>query len=146
MRKTYRHNEPSGSYGVRPGGRFVSEPLEPVPGTADASAAARGEPGLPARFRWRGAEYRVAGIVRTWKTTGPCRNGSSEVYLRRHWYEIVTEPRAVLSVYCQRQAKSSRGVAPRWFVYATHEDGLAAPAPVPTDAAARRGPAGDTHG
>lgn len=144
VRKTYRYNQPSGGYGVRAGGRFVSEPIDPVAGTRDASDAARGEPALPGRFRWRGVAYRIAGVVRTWKTTGPCRHGSREIYLRRHWYEIVTDPRAVMSIYCERQARSTRRIGPRWFVYALHESGDAAP--VPTAGPAQQEPAGENHG
>ncbi|MFA6135462.1 MAG: DUF6504 family protein [Phycisphaerae bacterium] len=71
---------------------FIGEPLTPVPLTGDAVAMARGEPGLPGRFRWRDQTYRVAGVIGVWKTCGPCRNGGGEMYLRRHWYKILAEP------------------------------------------------------
>jgi hypothetical protein len=96
---------------------FVCEELLPAAGTFGAAAMSRGEPGLPARFTWRGAEYRVAGVVRQWKTSGPCHSGSDEVYLRRHWYEVLTEPPAVLTIYCDRQAKDRRRPKRRWWVY-----------------------------
>lgn len=96
---------------------FVSERLVPAPLTGDARAMARGEPGLPRRFTWRDEQYSVAGVVETWKTSGPCRHGGGEMYLRRHWYKIVTEPRLVMTVYCERQARSSKQAKARWWIY-----------------------------
>ena len=100
-----------------PAEEFVSEELKPVPGTADPLPMARGEPGLPGRFLWRETEYRLVGVIRTWKTSGPCRSGADEVYLRRHWYEILTEPREVMTVYCERQPRLSRRPKARWWIY-----------------------------
>ncbi len=96
---------------------FVCEELHPAAGTFDPSGMARGEPGLPERFVWRGVEYRLAGVIRQWKTSGPCRSGSDEVYLRRHWYRIATDPPAILTIYCDRQAKDRRRAKRRWWVY-----------------------------
>ena len=67
--------------------RFISEPIVPTPGTFDVRAMTRGEPGLPARFTWRGDEYEVADVLTVWTTSTP-EGGSGEVYLRRHWWEI----------------------------------------------------------
>jgi hypothetical protein len=102
-----------------PGAReeFVCEEIAPAAGTFDTAGMSRGEPGLPGRFTWRGREYRVVGVVRQWKTSGPCRDGSPELYLRRHWYQIVTEPRATMTVYCDRQAKDRKKPKRRWWVY-----------------------------
>ena len=97
--------------------RFVSEPMVPEPGSGSASMAARGEPGLPDRFTWRGIEYRVAGVIEQWKTTGPCRSGSPEQYVRRHWWRVRTEPPAVMTVYCDRQARARKRPRARWWVY-----------------------------
>ena len=91
--------------------------MTPVAGSGRAAAMARGEPGLPERFTWRDTEYRVLGVIGQWKTSGPCKSGADEMYLRRHWYRIVTEPRAVMTVYCERQARSSRRAKSRWFIY-----------------------------
>jgi len=96
---------------------FVSEQLRPVAGTADTGGMSRGEPGLPGRFRWRGEEYAVVGMLRKWKTSGPCHHGSPEIYLRRHWYEIRTEPPLIMKVYCRRQAPSAKLCKARWWVY-----------------------------
>ena len=96
---------------------FVSEAMTPVAGAGDAAAMSHGEPGLPARFIWRGVEYRTAGVIRKWKTSGPCRHGGGEMYLRKHWYEILTAPPAVMTVYCQRQVRDPRRPKARWWIY-----------------------------
>ena len=104
---------------------FAGDELTPVPGTSDSAAMALGEPGLPARFTWRGREYGVAALLRKWKTSGPCNTGGGEKYLRRHWYRIAAEPcepgpdadAVTLTVYCERQARGARGAKSRWFVY-----------------------------
>jgi len=97
--------------------QFVSEPLVPVAGTGATSGMARGEPGLPQRFTWRGRDYRVLAVLQQWKSSGPCRSGGGEVYLRRHWYKVLTEPRAILTIYFERQANHPRRPKARWWVY-----------------------------
>jgi len=96
---------------------FVCEPLVPVRGTAQTAAMARGEPGLPDAFTWRGTRYRLLGVIESWKTSGPCRSGADEIYLRRHWYRILTEPRAILTVYFERQPRNRKRLKARWWVY-----------------------------
>jgi hypothetical protein len=96
---------------------FVCEAMTPVPGTGDAAGMARGEPGLPKRFTWRSQEYRIAGVIRAWKSSGPCRHGSQEMYLRRHWYKVLTDPPMIMTIYCDRQAKQRKHPKSRWWVY-----------------------------
>ncbi len=64
--------------------RFVSEGLQPVGEGVDLAAMARGEPGLPEAFHWRGGRLEVAQVLESWKETGSCKSGK-ERYLRRHW-------------------------------------------------------------
>ncbi len=92
--------------------QFISEQVLPVPGTASTAGMSRGEPGLPARFTWRDRQYRILDILQTWKTSGPCRSGGDEVYLRRHWYKVRTEPPAVMTLYFQPR-RASRAVRRR---------------------------------
>ncbi len=101
---------------------FVSERLVPVAGTADMAGMSRGEPGLPGRFAWRGREYSVVGVLRKWKTSGPCDHGSGERYLRRHWYEIRTQPGLIMTIYCQRQAPSVKRRKGRWWIYSVRRE------------------------
>jgi len=98
--------------------QFVSEEMIPVPGSADVRAMGRGEPGLPKRFTWRRRRYAVAGLLRSWKSSSPegGRPGG-DVYLRRHWFEILTDTGDVMTVYCERQARNRKRPKSRWWVY-----------------------------
>lgn len=100
--------------------QFISEPIEPAGLTMDASRMAMGEPGLPRRFRWRKTEYEVADVIERWKDSAPCRNGSGEMYLRKHWYAVRTTCGLRMTVYFERQRR--RGAAgriggARWWLY-----------------------------
>lgn len=97
--------------------KFASEPLIAEPGSMMASAMGRGEPGLPQRFTWRGQVFEVREILAQWKSTGDCSHGSGEKYVRRHWYRVHTEPDAVLTLYCDRQARDRGKPKRRWFVF-----------------------------
>ena len=83
---------------------FVSEPIVPIKASFDASGMARGEPGLPQKFRWRNKEYVVAEVLERAKEHGDCRHGSGERYLRRHNYRIRTTDGTVMNLYFQRSA------------------------------------------
>ena len=96
--------------------QFVSDPLIPAPGSFDASAMARGEPGLPAQFTWRGQMYQVDEVLEQWTSSTP-EGGSGELYLRRHWWQLRTSSGHVMKIYCQRQAKNKTDRKQRWFVY-----------------------------
>jgi len=63
---------------------FVSEAIAPVGPSFDARAMSTGEPGLPARFLWRDTDYEVARVIEKWRTTGDCKHGSGEQYVRRY--------------------------------------------------------------
>ena len=102
--------------------RFISEPIEPDRDTFDTERAARGEPGLPRQFTWRGEGYRIAKILATWKSTGPCSSGSPEKYVRKHWYKVCTENGAVMTLYCNRQMSRRGGkVRGGWVLYSIVE-------------------------
>jgi hypothetical protein len=101
---------------------FVSEPIEPVAGTFDTAGMTRAEPGLPGRFFWRGKEYTVTETIETWKQTGPCRYGSHEQYLRKHWYKIKTLDGLVMTLYFERQARSKTQRKTRWWLYSVNRD------------------------
>ena len=96
---------------------FVGEELLPVVGTTDLSAMSRGEPGLPQRFTWREREYRIVGVIGKWKSSGPCRGGGKEIYLRRHWYKVITVPGATMTIYFDRQARNPNRPKARWWIY-----------------------------
>ena len=95
--------------------RFISEPLEPITAGADTALMAAGEPGLPETFRWRGRLVTVQGVLRSWHETGPCSHGSPELYLRRHWFEIMTDC-GRMKIYFERQPRRGRK-QPRWWLF-----------------------------
>jgi hypothetical protein len=95
--------------------RLVSEEIRPEGGAFDAAAMARGEPGLPPSFVWRGAAHGVAARVRSWKGFRPDAGGT-EMYLRRHYFELRMEDDAIWVVYCLRQAGSRQAARHRWFL------------------------------
>jgi hypothetical protein len=98
--------------------RFISEPIDPVAGTADVSSMARGEPGLPRQFTWRGRTYAVAAVVQAWKRSEPERHKpGNERYLRRHYWTVETTDGQQMTLYCLRSAKPGKH---RWFLYTVH--------------------------
>jgi len=78
---------------------------------------ARGEPGLPGRFAWRGEEYVVAEVLAKWKESGRCKSGSTEMYLRKHWFRIKTQDALEMTIYFERQPKSKAQNKTRWWLY-----------------------------
>jgi hypothetical protein len=104
----------TGSGGQGEHEQFVSEAIEPKAGTFEASAMARGEPGLPTEFTWRGARYVVAEVLSTWKTSTADRG---EMYLRRHWFRVRTAGGERMTLYCERQAKNAKRPKARWWLY-----------------------------
>ena len=97
--------------------QFVSEMIEPVAGTADSAGMAIGEPGLPRSFSWRKQRYEVDAVLARWKESSPCRNGSNERYLRKHWFSVRTTNGDVMKIYFERQSRSARQAKARWWLY-----------------------------
>ena len=95
--------------------RFVSEPVEPL-GISDAGATLRGEPAMPAAFRWHDRELRVGRIDATRRGL---KNDRGDVYLKRHYFDFITPEGERVTVYFDRQAKPGQ---PRWWLYAIAED------------------------
>lgn len=100
--------------------RFISETIKPVVATCDTSRIAVGEPGLPREFLWRGRTIRVAAVLRTWRETGKCRNGSPELYIRKHWFEVATTSNGMMKIYFERQPRPGRK-GPRWWLFSIRE-------------------------
>jgi hypothetical protein len=100
--------------------RFISEAISPVAGTGDVMRMAIGEPGLPRAFVWRGQTVTVRAVLRTWGETGKCRHGSREMYVRKHWYEVVTASDGTMKLYFERQSRGGRKGA-RWWLFSIRE-------------------------
>ncbi len=94
--------------------QFISEPILPQAGTADTQAMGRGEPGLPTAFTWRSELYTVAGVLSTWKTSSL---DAGRLYLRRHWFRILTTSGQEMVLYCERQARNREKPKARWWLY-----------------------------
>lgn len=97
--------------------QFVSEPIRPDAGTFDAAAMARGEPGLPTGFTWRGQHYRIAAVAETWKESQPCDHGSGERYYRKRWFRVVVESGETMSLYALRHVKPGANAKARWWLF-----------------------------
>ena len=97
--------------------KFISEPIKPVEGTFETAGMARGEPGLPGRFIWRDKEYAVAELLEKWKQSSPCKSGSSEMYLRKHWFKIRCSDSSEMTIYFERQPRAKRDNKKRWWLY-----------------------------
>src|SRR5512142_522368 len=102
--------------------QFIDEAIEPVPGTFDTMRMARGEPGLPHEFVWRGHTYIVEGVLRQWNTTGPCKHGSGEMYVRKHWYEVLVSSGELMKIYFERQPRrGAKPISARWWLFSMSE-------------------------
>ena len=102
--------------------RFVGESLKPVAETFDTGRMAAGGPGLPREFAWRGGCVRVAKVLGEWRETAPCRHGSGERYVNKHWFEVATEKGQVMKLYFERRARG-RALSARWWLFSVEEPG-----------------------
>jgi hypothetical protein len=104
---------------------FVSEPITPVDASFDTERMARGEPGLPRKFRWRKREWLVAEVLESWKDYGDCAHGSGERYVRKHGYRIRTTDGWVLRLCFQRSfGRAKFRINSRWWISRIEEEGL----------------------
>jgi len=99
--------------------RLISEAIKPITETADTSRMAIGEPGLPREFVWRDQTVTVRAVLRSWWETGKCRHGSPEMYVRKHWYEVVTVSDGTMKIYFDRQGRGRGGA--RWWLFSVSE-------------------------
>ena len=98
--------------------RFVSEPMTPEAGSGAVDSMARGEPGLPRAFSWRGEWFEVALVLEQGKSRGEDRG---DVYVRKHWYELETTSGLRMRVYFDRNPGRSGSRESRWWVYWVEE-------------------------
>jgi len=102
---------------------FLCDPLAPVAGTFDAAAMARGEPGLPRQFQWRGTTIEITSVLCAWKETGGCSSGGGERYIRKHWYEVVSS-HGTMKIYFERQARGKASKRRWWLHSITRSPGV----------------------
>ena len=96
--------------------QFISEAIQPVAGTIDTARMSVGEPGLPRQFRWKSKTLQIAQVVKTWRETGPCHHGSGELYVRKHWFQVLTDSGDTMKIYFERQARSRKNKN-RWWLF-----------------------------
>ena len=100
--------------------KFISESIKPVTAGADTDMMSAGGPGLPSKFIWRGKVLGIAAVLNSWHDTGPCRNGSPENYVRKHWFEVETTSNQMAKIYFDRQSRD-RDLTKRWWLYSISE-------------------------
>lgn len=101
--------------------QFIGAALKPVAGTFDTAGMAAGGPGLPRQFQWGRQTVHVDRVLKTWRETGPCHHGSGERYVRKHWFQVLTDSGATLTIYFERQARA--GSRSRWWLYTIDGEG-----------------------
>lgn len=107
---------------------FISEPITPIDGSFDTMAMARGEPGLPHRFRWRKEEFLIIEVLEQWKDHGDCAHGSGERYVRKHGYRVRVADGTIFRLHFQRSfGRGKFRTKDRWSVHSMEWD--CAPAP-----------------
>lgn len=99
------------------GERLISERIVPDPASFNTATMSRGIPGVPACFTWRGREYRVKALRSTRKNLRPCRSGSAEKYVNKHFYTVETETGEIMTVYRTR----SGSIKDTWMLYSINE-------------------------
>ena len=101
--------------------RFISEPITPVSGTMPPGDMARGVPGFPRQFTWRGRTYILSETLESWRETGPCKSGGGEQYARKHWFRIRTESGEEMKIYFERQPRSKHDAKKRWWLHSLRD-------------------------
>jgi phosphoribosylglycinamide formyltransferase-1 len=96
-----------------PAEKLISEAVTPVAGSFNSAAMASGEPGVPMAFSWRGADYRVARVLDSWKNLRGCRNGSGEQYINKHFFRVETETGEIMTLYRTRTGSKRDS----WILY-----------------------------
>ena len=100
--------------------QFISAPLRPDPKTFDVNRMAAGEPGLPSVVYWNEQTIRIVRVVRTWRETGKCDHGSTDMYVRKHWYKVVTDAGQIMKIYFERQPRFGKSKC-RWWLFSIQE-------------------------
>lgn len=103
---------------------FISEPIVPVAETFNTARMSLGEPGLPEEFIWHDKTYTVKKVLNTWRKTSPCTHGSGEMYVRRHYYKVLTGSGEKMTLYFDRQPRKGEAKGPRWWLLSRERDTL----------------------
>ena len=63
----------------------------------------------------------MARVLNEWRETAPCRHGSGERYVSKHWFEVQTETGETMRLYFERRARS-RALSARWWLFSVEEE------------------------
>lgn len=100
---------------------FISEAIQPEPGSFSTELMARGLAALPGAFTWRGRRYEVVECLDHFKESSPeGGKAGGERYLRRQVFIVRLDTGQRAKLYVQRQAPrgaSGRVSKRRWFLY-----------------------------
>ncbi len=116
----------------RPVPRTILEPVTPHPGDFDARALARGEPGVPRRFTWRGRTYAVVEVLGGRRETENYSAGARDAYVKRHTVRVRTESGEVMVLSATR---GSKGHGTRWILRSIEGEDSSGPGAEGTTAA-----------
>ena len=97
------------------GAVFVSKNIKPCGDDFALERMLTGEPGLPRSFAWGDRTIVVAEVIKRWKSCSPCKHGSTEQYVRRHWYRILDPQGNRYTLYFDRSLPKHR--RDRWWLY-----------------------------
>jgi hypothetical protein len=98
-------------------GSLISEAIEPLWEEEANRPFLAGEPILPARFRWRGEEYRIEEVLETWKEYSSGSRQMPDRYLRKHWFHVRTGDGSHMKIYFERSARSKGTERARWWLF-----------------------------
>lgn len=100
---------------------FISEPIEPEPGSFSTELMARGLAALPGAFTWRGRRYEVVECLDHFKETSTeGASAQGDRYLRRQVFIVRLDTGQQAKLYVLRQARSGGSAKrrkQRWFLY-----------------------------
>lgn len=100
---------------------FISESIDPVPGSFQTDLMAQGLASLPGAFTWRNQRYEIVECLEHKKQTST--EGGTAVgdrYLRRQQFTVRLGTGQIAIIYVERHARpgTSRKMAKkRWFLY-----------------------------
>ncbi len=101
--------------------QFISEPIDPEPGSFSTELMARGLAALPGAFTWRGRRYEVVECLEHFKeTSNEGASAQGERYLRRQVFHVRLDTGQLAKLYIQRQCAagaSRRAAKRRWYLY-----------------------------
>ena len=95
--------------------QFIGAAIQPVAGTFD-TIDERGGAGASSAVPVGVADRRVARVLKSWRETGPCHHGSGDRYVRKHWYEVLTDSGETMTIYFERQPRV-RSNKSRWWLF-----------------------------